>query len=103
MPAKRLYNITAGKLISANVISIVVFMITNSVICPESYTGGECVKDLDNRVFFYQILLNILFACIYLTTIKNSKWLAFIINLIATAIFYVVAATFHSISKAGIF
>jgi len=86
-----------------NSILIIAFMIINSFFCPDGLIGGECVKHLDNRVFLFQMTANLLFAGYYLFKINKGKWGILFLNILLTTIIYVVAATLHSISKAGLY
>lgn len=96
-------RLTLGQMVFANSIVIIVFMTINSFVCSDGLVGGECVKHLDNQVFPFQIVSNLLFAVYYLLQIDRSKWGVLLLNLLLTTIVYVVAATLHSISKAGLF
>jgi hypothetical protein len=74
-----------------------------SYICPDGLLGGECVKKFDNRMFFVLLGLNVLFSLYYLVKVDKNKWGVLLLNLIIVTVIYVVCATLHSISKAGLF
>jgi len=99
----KLSKLTFGQMVFINSIVIIVFMTINSFVCEGGLSGGECVKHFDNRFFAFQIVINLLFAVYYLVKIDKSKWGVLLLNLLLTTIIYVVAATLHSISKAGLF
>ena len=82
---------------------IIVFMTVNSILCPDGLSGGACVKQLDNRVFLVQMIANFLYAAYYLHKIDKGKWVMLLVNILLTTVIYIVAATLHSISKAGLF
>lgn len=90
-------------MVLANSFVIIVFMTINSFVCEDGLSGGECVKHLDNRVFLFQIVTNLLFTTYYLLKIDKGKWSILLLNILLTTIIYVVVATLHSISKAGLF
>lgn len=100
---KKLSNLTLGKMVFVNSIVIIIFMTFNSIVCEGGMSGGMCVKHLDNQIFPFQIVANFLFAAYYLLKIDKSKWGILLLNLVLTIIIYIVAATIHSISKAGLF
>ena len=99
----KLSKLTLGQMVFTNSIVIIVFMTINSFVCEDGLSGGECVKHLDNQVFLFQLVTNLLFAVYYLLKIDKSKSSVLLLNLVLTTIIYVVAATLHSISKAGLF
>lgn len=101
--ANKLSKLTWGQMVLVNSVMIIVFMTVNSFVCQDGLSGGECVKHLDNRVFLFQMTANLLFTGYYLFKIDKSKWGILSLNLFLTAIIYIVAATLHSISKAGLF
>lgn len=78
-------------------------MTVNTFVCPDGLCGGECVKHLDNKMFLFQAIANILFAAYYLIKVDKNKWGIIFLNFLLIAIIYIVAATLHSISKAGLF
>jgi hypothetical protein len=78
-------------------------MTVNSMLCEGGLTGGECVKHKDNDIFFYQMGVNLLFSIYYLAVINKKKWIMLLVNYLVMLIFYVITATLHSISKAGLF
>ena len=98
----KLLNLTLGQMVFINSFVILVFMTVNSVVCPDRLTGGGCVKHLDNRIFLIQMIANFLFGG-YLLGIDKSKWGIVTLNLFLTTIIYIISATLHSISKAGLF
>ena len=98
----KLLKLTLGQMVLINSVVILVFMIVNSFVCPDGLSGGECVKQLDNRLFLLQMITNFLFAG-YLLKIDKGKWGILTLNLFLTTIIYIIAATLHSISKAGLF
>ena len=97
----KLLTLTLGHMVFINTVVILVFMTVNSSVCPDGVTSGVCVKHLDNRIFLFQMIANFLFAG-YLLGIDKSKWGILTLNLFLTTIIYVIAATLHSISKAGL-
>src|SRR5687767_6196158 len=99
----KLSRLTLRQMVFANSVLIIVFMVINSFVCPDGIVGGVCVKHLDNRVFLFQMIANLLFAGYYLVRIDRSKWAILFLNLLFTTIVYIVAGTLHSISKAGLF
>lgn len=103
MTAGKLTRLTLGQLVFMNSTIIILFMTINSFVCPEGMIGGDCVKHLDNKVFLFQITMNMLFAGYYLFKIDKSKWGILLLNVLLTLIIYIVATTLHSISKAGLF
>ena len=58
----KLINLTLGQMVLINSVVIIVFMTVNSFVCPDGLIGGDCIKQLDNRVFVFQMLANFLFA-----------------------------------------
>lgn len=104
MPAKenKFLKLTLGQMVLINTVVILVFMTVNSSVCPDGLSGGVCVKHLDNRIFLVQMIANFLFAG-YLLGIDKGKWGIVTLNLLLTTIIYIIAATLHSISKAGLF
>jgi hypothetical protein len=101
--ADKLLKLTLGQMVLINSVVIIVFITINSFVCPDGLSGGECVKHLDNRVFLFQMIANLLFTGYYLLKIDKSKWGILTLNLFLTTIIYIAAATLHSISKAGLF
>ena len=101
--ANKLAKLTLGQMVLINSAVITVFIIVNSIVCGDGLIGGECVKDLDSRIFIIQMINNILFAVYYLYKIDKSKWGILILNAIVTTVIFIIAATLHSISKAGLF
>jgi hypothetical protein len=99
----KLLKLTLGQMVLINSVVIIVFMTVNSFVCPDGLIGGDCVKQLDNGVFFFQMIANFLFAGYYLNKIDKGKWVMLLINIFLTTIIYIVAGTLHSISKAGLF
>lgn len=98
----KLLKSTLGQMVLINSVVILIFMTINSFVCSDGLIGGVCVKHLDNRVFLLQMISNFLFAG-YLLKIDKSKWGILTLNLFLTTIIYIIAATLHSISKAGLF
>jgi hypothetical protein len=78
-------------------------MIINSFVCRDGFSGGECVKSLDNRIFFVQVSVYIVLSIVYVFKFDKRKWWKLLLGLLAITVIYVVAATLHSISKAGMF
>jgi hypothetical protein len=99
----KLSRLTLGQMIFTNSIVIIVFMTINSFVCSGGLVGGDCVKHLDNRVFLFQMTTNLFFAGYYLLKIDKSKWGILSLNFLLTTIVYILAATLHSILKAGLF
>jgi len=99
----KLLKLTLGQMVLINSVVIIVFMTVNSFVCPDGLSGGECVKQLDNSLFVFQMIANFLFAGYYLHKIDKGKWVILLINIFLTTIIYIVAGTLHSISKAGLF
>jgi hypothetical protein len=99
----KLLKLTLVQVVLINSIVIIVFMKISSLVCPDGPYGGGCVKHFDNRVFMFQIIANLLFTGYYLFRIDRNKWVMLLLNLLLTSIIYIVAATLHSISKAGLF
>ena len=91
------------KLVLGNFIIILAFMIYFSFYCGDNFIGGECVKNLDNKMYFGLLTVNIIGGIIYFIKTKNNILLSFFLNIIITTIIYIVMATIHSISKAGLF
>lgn len=96
-------KLTLGQMFFANAMLIVVYMTINSFVCEDGFSGGECVKHLDNRVFIFQVAANVLFAMYCLFKIGKGKWGILFFNILLTIIVYIIAVTLHSISKAGLF
>jgi hypothetical protein len=92
-----------GALIGINSLLILFFMIINSFVCRDGFSGGECVKSLDNRIFFVQVSVYIVLSIVYVFKFDKRKWWKLLLGLLAITVIYVVAATLHSISKAGMF
>ena len=99
----KLTKLTLGQMVLINSVATIVFMTFNSFVCPDGLIGGDCVKQLDNRVFLFQIIANFLFAGYYLHKIDKDKWVMLLVNIFLTIAIYFVAGTLHSISKAGLF
>jgi hypothetical protein len=98
-----LIRLTLGQMVFTNSIVIIVFMTINSFVCSDGLVGGDCVKHLDNRVFLFQMTANLFFAAYYLFKIDKMKWGILSLNFLLTTIVYIIAATLHSILKAGLF
>jgi len=96
-------ELSFGYLIGINSIVILAFMLITSFVCPEGLSGGECVKSLDNKIFFIQVVVYLFMSIVYLVKFDNRKWLKLLVGLIVITLIYVLAATMHSISKAGLF
>ena len=101
--SNKLLNLTLGQLVLINSVVTVVYMTINSFVCQDGLTGGECVKHLDNQVFKFQIVVNLLFTGYYLLKQDKGKWRILILNLLFVIIIYMITATLHSISKSGLF
>jgi hypothetical protein len=99
----KLTRLTLGQMVFINSIVIIVFMTINSYVCSDGLVGGDCVKHLDNRFFLFQMTANLFFAGYYLLKIDKGKWGILTFNLLLTTIIYIIAATLHSILKAGLF
>lgn len=91
------------RLVIGNSLIILIFMICSSFYCGESFIGGECVKRVDNRMFIVLLSTNIIGGIFYYIKTKKNILLSLILNIIITSVLYVVMATIHSISKAGLF
>ena len=102
-PKNKLLMLTLGQMVLVNAVVVIVFMTINSFVCPDGLSGGECVKHLDNKFFLFQMVANLLFAGYYLLKVDRNKWGVLSLNLFLTTIIYIIAATLHSISKAGLF
>lgn len=89
-------------LLSINIVLIICYMSINSLVCPSSYSGGECVKRLDQFCFYAQVALNILFSIYVLVKGDKSFFGWSLVSLVATSVVFYVAAIIHSISKAGL-
>jgi hypothetical protein len=99
----KLQTLTLGQIVFTNTVVIIAFMSINSFVCPDGSIGGNCVKRLDERIFLLQMIANFLFAWYYLSRIDKSKWRMHLVNILLTIVIYFLAATLHSISKAGLF
>ena len=101
--SNKLSKLTLKQLIFINSAVIIISMIIISSVCPDGLIGGECAKELDNKMFLLLIIANLVFAvyCIYKTGKNKLGILA--LNLFLTVMFYTIAGTIHSISKAGLF
>ncbi len=95
-------RVSITKLIGVNSFIILGFMVANSLICPAGFSGGECVKKLDNKIFVYQMVIYLILSGL-LIFFRKVKWPILAVGFLGTIIFYIVAATVHSITKAGIF
>lgn len=82
---------------------MIVYMVINSSVCEDGMSGGECVKHLDNQIFLFQMVVNLLFSGYCLVKVDRSKWGILLLNLLLITIIYVAFAAAHSISKAGLF
>ena len=100
---KILNKTTLLHLLGTNTLFIIIFMTLNSQLCSDGYSGGQCVKDKDNFMFFILIGLNIAFSLFYLSKADTKKWPILLGNLLLTIVIYFVAAIIHSISTAGLF
>src|SRR5688500_8062095 len=97
----KLSRLTLRQMVFANSIVIIIFMTINSFVCADGLVGVDCVKHLDNWAFLFQMTANLFFAGYYLLKIDKGKWGILTLNLLLTTIVYIIAATLHSILKAG--
>jgi hypothetical protein len=100
---KRIGELSFGALIGANSLIMLCFMVINSFVCPGGFTGSECVKNWDSRIFFIQGFGYVVLSIVYLFNFDRRKWLKLLLGLLTITVIYVVAATLHSITKAGMF
>ena len=98
-----LQRLNVLQLCLVNILFIFAFMIVNSTLCDDGLSGGECVKHLDNNMFLFQMGINLAFSIYYLVVINKKKWDMLVLNYLIMLVFYAIAATLHSISKAGLF
>ena len=78
-------------------------MICASLFCEDGLIGGECVKHFDNKMFVMLIMINLIGGLIYIFKTSGKRWLAIFLSILLTSVLYVIMATLHSISKAGLF
>jgi hypothetical protein len=80
-----------------------ILMICASLFCEDGLMGGECVKHFDNKMFLVLMTVNLIGGLIYIFKTNKKRWLAIFLSILITSVLYVIMATLHSISKAGLF
>ena len=93
---------SASKLIILNTTVIIICMVIFSQLCPNGFSGGECVKEKDRMLFWVQLAANVLFGAYYLIMVDKTKWFTWVLNIVAFIGIFMGMAFLHSISKAGI-
>ncbi len=91
------------KLVATNFFVMLILMIYASLFCEDGLKGGECVKHFDNKMFLVLLMVNLVGGLIYIFKTSGRRWLAIFLGILLTSVLYVIMATLHSISKAGLF
>jgi ABC-type transport system involved in cytochrome c biogenesis permease subunit len=91
------------KIVAINFLVMIIFMICASLICENGLMGGECVKHADNKMFLVLLMVNLIGGLIYIFKSNRKGWLTIFLSIFLTSVLYVIMATLHSISKAGLF
>ena len=100
---KPISQFTLKDIVLINVVILITFMVIASFMCDDGLTGGECVKNYDNRFFSILIFANVLFSTFTLYKSGSRKLGMLLLNILIMIILFFVFATCHSISKVGLF
>ena len=99
----KLYNINLKFLVISNLIAMGLYMTINSFICEDGLSGGECVKNNDNKLFLIQIAINSILLIVNLWKNGSKSLIMFSKFFSLLILTYSILGTIHSISKAGLF